>query len=186
MQIKEMQLKHVQIEQECDSLRRTEVRFQTYKMDHEELQQTLQDEQIWVHKKANGFSVERTKDKKHRSQEEMDNPPKSLAAAEARIASKDAQLIEIEIELDRRKTLIEDLEHKHSKLEQELERVLLLLEDVEKRRANYVCQTTNLELQLAQASLFVRDVKADKSSFKSEGLQQPTHSNKLEKMELRV
>jgi hypothetical protein len=52
MQIKEMQLKHVQIEQECDSLRRTEVRFQTYKRDHEELQQALQDEQIWVHKKA--------------------------------------------------------------------------------------------------------------------------------------
>ncbi|CAK9869236.1 unnamed protein product [Sphagnum jensenii] len=52
----------------------------------------------------------------------MDNPPKSLAAAEARIASKDAQLIEIEIELDRRKTSIEDLERKHWKLEQELER----------------------------------------------------------------
>ncbi len=187
MQIKEMQLKHVQIEQECDSLRRTEVRFQTYKMDREELQQALQDEQIWVHKKANGFSVERTKDKKkHRSQEEMDNPPKSLAAAEARIASKDAQLIEIEIELDRRKTSIEDLERKHWKLEQELERVLLLLPDAEKHGAKYVRQTTNLELQLAQASLFVRDVKADESSFKSEGLQQPTHSNKLEKTELRV
>jgi hypothetical protein len=63
MQIKEMQLKHVQIEQECDSLRRTEVRFQTYKMDREELRQALHDEQIWVHKKANGFSVERTKDR---------------------------------------------------------------------------------------------------------------------------
>jgi hypothetical protein len=73
----------------------------------------LQDEQIWVHKKANGFSVERTKDKKkHLSQEEMDSPLKSLAAAEASIASKDAQLIEIEIELDRRKTSIEDLERK--------------------------------------------------------------------------
>jgi hypothetical protein len=186
MQIKEMQLKHVQIEQECDSLRRIEVRFQTYKMDHEELQQALQDEQIWVHKKANGFSVERIKDKKkHLSQEEMDNPLKSLAAAEASIASKDAQLIEIEIELDRRKTSIEDLERKHLKLEQELERVLLLLDDAEKHRAKYVRQTTNLELQLAQASLFVRDVKADESSFKSEGLQQPTHSNKLEKTELR-
>ncbi len=33
---------------------------------------------------------------------------------------------------------------------------------------------------------FVRDVKADRSSFKSKGLQQPTHSNKLEKTELRV
>jgi septal ring factor EnvC (AmiA/AmiB activator) len=116
----------------------------------------------------------------------MDNPPKSLAAAEARIASKDAQLIEIEIELDRRKTSIEDLERKHWKLEQELERVLLLLPDAEKHGAKYVRQTTNLELQLAQASLFVRDVKADESSFKSEGLQQPTHSNKLEKTELRV
>jgi len=63
-----------------------------------------------VHKKANDFSVERTKDKKkHLSQEKMDNPPKSLAAAEARIASKDAQLIEIEIELDRRKTYTYDL-----------------------------------------------------------------------------
>ncbi len=187
MQIKEMQLKHVQIEQECDSLRRTEVRFQTYKRDQEELQQALQDEQIWVHKKANGFSVERTKDKKkHLSQEEMDSPLKSLAAAEASIASKDAQLIEIEIELDRRKASIEDLEHKHLKLEQELERVLLLLDDAEKHRAKSVRQTTNLELQLAQASLFVRDVKADKSLFKSEGLQQLTYSNKLKKMELRM
>ncbi|CAM6062100.1 unnamed protein product [Sphagnum tenellum] len=115
----------------------------------------------------------------------MDNPPKSLAIAKASIASKDAQLIEIEIELDRRKISIEDLEHKHLKLEQELERVLLLLDDVEKHRAKYVRQTTNLELQLAQASLFVRDVKAYKSSFKSEGLQQLTHSNKLKKMELR-
>jgi hypothetical protein len=97
--------------------------FRHTKRDHEELQQALQDEQIWVHKKANGFSVERTKDKKkHLSQEEMDNPLKSLAAAEASMASKDAQLIEIEIELDRRKTSIEDLEHKHLKLEQELER----------------------------------------------------------------
>ncbi len=186
MQIKEMQLKHVQIEQECDSLTITEVRFQTYKRDHEELQQALQDEQIWVHKKTNGFSVQRTKDKKkHLSQEEMDNPPKSLAAAKASIASKDAQLIEIEIELDRRKTSIEDLEHKHLKLEQELERVLLLLDDAKKHRAKYVRQTTNLELQLAQASLFARDVKAYKSSFKSEGLQQLTHNNKLKKMELR-
>ncbi len=33
---------------------------------------------------------------------------------------------------------------------------------------------------------FVRDVKADKSSFKLKGLQQLTHSNKLEKMEPRV
>ncbi len=110
----------------------------------------MQDEQIWVHKKANGFSVERTKDrKKHPSQEEMDNPPKSLAAAEARIASKDAQPTEIEIELHRRKPSIEDLERKHSKLEQELEKVLLLLPDAEKHRAKYVRQTTNLELQLA-------------------------------------
>ncbi|CAM6009909.1 unnamed protein product [Sphagnum balticum] len=186
MQIKEMQLKHVQIEQECDNLRRIEVQFQTYKRDHEELQQVLQDEQIWVHKKANGFIVERTKGKKkHQSQEEMDNLLKSLAAAEASIASKDAQLIEIEIELDRRKASIEDLEHKHSKLEQELERVLLLLDDTEKHRAKSESQTTNLELQLAQASLFVGDVKTDKSSFQSEGLQQLTHSNKLEKMELR-
>jgi len=132
----------------------------------------LQDEPFWVHKKANGFSVERTKDKKrHLSQEEMDNPLKSLAAAEASIASKDAQLIEIEIELDRRKTSIEDLVRKHLKLEQELERVLLLLDDAEKHRAKYVRQTTNLELQLAHASLFVRDVKADESSFKYEGLQ---------------
>ncbi len=155
MQIKEMQLKHVQIEQECDSLRRTEVRFQTYKRDQEELQQALQDEQIWVHKKANGFSVERTKDKKkHLSQEEMDSPLKSLAAAEASIASKDAQLIEIEMERERRKTSIEDLQHKHLKLEQELERVLLLLDDAEKHRAKSVRQTTNLELQLAHASLF--------------------------------
>jgi hypothetical protein len=99
----------------------------------------LQDEQIWVHKKANGFNVERTKDKKkHLSHEEMDSPPKSMVAAEASIASKDAQLIEIEIELDRIKTSIEDLEHKHLKFEQELERVLLLLDDVEKHRAKYV------------------------------------------------
>ncbi len=139
----------------------------------------MQDEPFWVHKKANGFSVERTKDKKrHLSQEEMDNPLKSLAAAEASIASKDAQLIEIEIELDCRKTSIEDLERKHLKLEQEFERVLLLLDDVEKHRAKYVRQTTNLELQLAQASLFVRDVKVDESSFKSKGLQQPTHSKR--------
>jgi hypothetical protein len=49
------------------------------------------DERIWVHKKANGFSVERLEDKKkHLSQEEMDNPPKSLAATKASIASKDA------------------------------------------------------------------------------------------------
>jgi hypothetical protein len=49
------------------------------------------DERIWVQKKANGFSVERSEDKKkHLSQEEMDNPPKSLAAAKASIASKDA------------------------------------------------------------------------------------------------
>jgi hypothetical protein len=49
------------------------------------------DEQIWVHKKANGFSVERSEDKKkHLSQEEMDNPSKSLAAAEVSITSKDA------------------------------------------------------------------------------------------------
>jgi chromosome segregation ATPase len=186
MQIKEMQLKHVQIEQECDSLTITEVRFQTYKRDHEELQQALQDEQIWVHKKANGFSVERTKDKKkHLSQEEMDSPLKSLAATKASIASKDAQLIEIEIELDRIKTSIEDLEHKHLKLKQELEMVLLLLDDAEKHIAKFVCQTTNLELQLAHASLFVRDVKANKSSFKSKGLQQLTHNNKLEKMDLR-
>ncbi len=58
LQIKELQLKRCsRIEQECDSLRRTEVQFQTYKMDREELRQALQDEQIWVHKKANGFSV---------------------------------------------------------------------------------------------------------------------------------
>jgi hypothetical protein len=92
-----------------------------------------------VHKKANDFSVERTKDKKkHLSQEEMDSPLKSLAAAEASIASKDAQLIEIEIELDRRKTSIEDVEHKHLKLERKLERVLLLLDDTEKHRAKSV------------------------------------------------
>jgi hypothetical protein len=71
------------------------------------------------------------------------------------------------------------------KLERELERVLLLLDEARKHRAKSVHQTTNLELQLAQASLFVRDVKADESSFESEGLQQLTHSNKLEKMELR-
>jgi hypothetical protein len=168
------------------ALEEQRVRFQTYKRDHEELRQALQDEQIWVHKKANGFGVERTKDKKkHLSQEAQDSPLKSLAAAEASIASKDAQLIEIKIELDPRKTSIEDLEHKHLKLEQELERVLLLLDDAGKHRAKSVHQTTNLELQLAQASLFVRDVKADERSFKSEGLQQLTHSNKLEKMELR-
>jgi len=109
-----------------------------------------------------------------------------LAATETSIGSKDAQLIEIEIELDRRKTSIENLEHKHLKLEQELERVLLLLDDAEKHKAKSVGQTTNLELQLAQASLFGRDVKADKSSFKSEGLQQLTHINKLKKMELRM
>ncbi|CAM6077757.1 unnamed protein product [Sphagnum tenellum] len=73
----------------------------------------------------------------------MDNPPKSLAAAKASIASKDAQLIEIEIELDRRNTSIEDLEHKHLKLEQELERVDLQLEDV-----------------IAEEDMFVRDVHA--------------------------
>jgi septal ring factor EnvC (AmiA/AmiB activator) len=82
----------------------------------------------------------------------MDNPLKSLAVAEASIASKDAQLIEIEIELDRKKTSIENLN------------------DAKKHKAKSVRQTTNLKLQLAQASLFVRDVKADKSSFKSEGL----------------
>ncbi len=60
-----------------------------------------------------------------------------------------------------------------------------MLDDAEKHREKSVRQTTNLELQLAQASLFVRNVKACKSSFKSEGLQQLTHSNKLEKMELR-
>ncbi len=110
--------------------------FRHTKRDHEELQQALQDEQIWVHKKANGFSVQRTKDKKkHLSQEEMDNPPKSLAAAKASIASKDAKLIEIEIELDRIKTSIEDLKHKHLKLEQELEMVLLILDDAEKHKA---------------------------------------------------
>ncbi|CAK9867001.1 unnamed protein product [Sphagnum jensenii] len=81
--------------------------------------------------------------KKHPSQEEMDNPLKSLAAAEARVASKDAQLIEIEIELHRRKPSIEDLERKHSKLEQELERVDLRLEDV-----------------VAGRDMFVRDVHA--------------------------
>ncbi len=72
------------------------------------------------------------------------------------------------------------------KLEQELERVLLLLDDAEKHKAKSVGHTTNLELQLAQASLFVRDVKANKSSFKFEGLQQLTHNNKLKKMELRM
>jgi len=61
-----------------------------------------------------------------------------------------------------------------------------LLPDAEKHGAKNVRQTTNLELQLAQASLFVRDAKADDVSFKSEGLQQSTHNNKLEKTELRV
>jgi hypothetical protein len=46
------------------ALEEQRVRFQTYKRDHEELRQALQDEQIWVHKKANGFGVEITKDKK--------------------------------------------------------------------------------------------------------------------------
>jgi len=65
--------------------------FRRTERDREELQQSPMDEQITKHKKANGFSVERTEDKKkHLSQEEMDNPPKSLAAAEANIASKDA------------------------------------------------------------------------------------------------
>ncbi len=92
-----------------------------------------------MHKKTNGFRVERTKDKKkHLSQEAQDSPLKSLVAAEASIASKDAQLIEIEIELDPRKTSIEDLEHKHLKLEQELERVLLLLDNAGKHRAKSV------------------------------------------------
>ncbi|CAN5977108.1 unnamed protein product [Sphagnum jensenii] len=185
MQIKEMQLKHVQIEQECDNLRRIEVQFQTYKRDHEELQQALQDEQIWVHKKANGFSFERTKGKKnHLSQEEMDKLLKSLAAAEASIASKDAQLIEIEIELDRRKASIEDLEHKHSKLEQELERVLLLLDDTEKHRAKSESQTTNLELQLSQASLFVNQQLEDMIGER-DMLVRDVHAKELDILELK-
>jgi hypothetical protein len=65
--------------------------FRHTERDREELQQSPMDERIWVHKKANGFSVERSEDKKkHLSQEEMDNPPKSLAATKASIASKDA------------------------------------------------------------------------------------------------